>query len=79
MLFIVIVNTVKIVVNIFSVSVIFINFLPATIVSNSIATWARLFERRLTANLLLTRFNPRLNSNRGLVLLFKARLALSSS
>ena len=40
---------------------------------------ARLFERRLTANLQLTWFNPRLNSNRRLILLFKARLARTSS
>ena len=40
--------------------------------------WARLFESRLSANLGLNLSNPRLNFNRRLVLLFKARLALTS-
>ena len=39
---------------------------------------ARLFESRLSANLGLNHSNPKLNFNRRLVPLFKARLALTS-
>ena len=38
---------------------------------------ARLFESRLNPNPRLNHLNPRLNFNRGLVLLFKRRLALT--
>ena len=40
-------------------------------------TWARLFESRLNPNPGLNHLNPRLNFNRGLVLLFKRRLTLT--